>query len=119
MNVELDHIALIASGERSVRFYKSIGFSVVGRTDRGYDLLYVLRGHGITLEIFVDGTHPARLDRPEGLGLRHLSFRVDSIEEAASEWGITVEPIREKNGRRFTFFRDPDGQPIELSEQKL
>ena len=33
--------------------------------------------------------------------------------------GVTVEPVRvdEYTGRRFTFFADPDGLPLELYEQ--
>ena len=32
--------------------------------------------------------------------------------------GVTVEPVRvdEYTGRRFTFFSDPDGLPLELYE---
>ena len=58
---------------------------------------------------------------PEAKGLRHLAFHVENAEEAA-RWlnsrGIATEPIREDlvNGGRFTFFRDPDGLPLELHE---
>ena len=42
--------------------------------------------------------------------------------EAAAAWlnrrGIETEPIREDrvNGGRFTFFKDPDGLPLEIHE---
>ena len=55
------------------------------------------------------------------MGLRHLAFRVEDIEPAVA-WlngmGIETEPIREDpyNGGRFTFFKDPDGLPLELHE---
>ena len=55
------------------------------------------------------------------LGLRHLAFRVDSVAEAVAELaakGIACEPVRmdEYSRKPFTFFRDPDGLPLELHE---
>ncbi len=55
------------------------------------------------------------------MGLRHLAFRVEDIGPVV-RWlngmGIETEPIREDpyNGGRFTFFKDPDGLPLELHE---
>jgi glyoxylase I family protein len=36
-----------------------------------------------------------------------------------TELGITVEPLRidEYTGKRFAFFADPDGLPLELYEE--
>jgi glyoxylase I family protein len=53
--------------------------------------------------------------------LRHLAFEVENIEEAMAhlhKHDIEVEPIRMDpiTGKRFTFFADPDGLPIELYE---
>jgi len=64
---------------------------------------------------------PARQSRPEAVGLRHLAFEVNNLGEAVSEiasHGVVVEPIRidEHTGKRFTFFADPDGLPIEFYE---
>ena len=47
---------------------------------------------------------------------------MDNIEEAIDHiqnHGIIVEPIRvdEFTGKRFTFFTDPDGLPLELYEK--
>ena len=61
------------------------------------------------------------MNNPEAMGLRHLAFRVEDIVPAV-QWlnsvGIETEPIREDpyNGGRFTFFKDPDGLPLELHE---
>lgn len=54
------------------------------------------------------------------LGLRHLAFKVDDIEETIAELqslGIESEPIREDTftGKNDVFF-DPDGLPLELHE---
>jgi glyoxylase I family protein len=64
---------------------------------------------------------PGRVSRPEARGLRHLAFTVENIEESIEELSskqVICEPIRtdEFTGKRFTFFADPDGLPIELVE---
>ena len=64
-----------------------------------------------------------RPSRPEACGLRHLAFAVESVEDSKRELeqqGIDVEPIRvdELTGKKFTFFADPDGLPLELYEEK-
>ena len=73
------------------------------------------------LEIFSAPAAPERPTRPEALGLRHLAFRVESVEAAAAQLnalGIETEPIRidEFSNKPFTFFKDPDGLPLELHE---
>ena len=81
----------------------------------------MLRLGETTIEIFIKPENPERVNNPEAKGLRHLAFRVDNAEEAAA-WlnsrGIATEPIREDlvNGGKFTFFRDPDGLPLEIHE---
>jgi glyoxylase I family protein len=73
------------------------------------------------IELFSFPKPPARVSRPEAVGLRHLAFEVDSIDQAIAEvngHGIETEAVRvdEYTGKRFTFFADPDGLPIELYE---
>ena len=51
----------------------------------------------------------------------HLAFEVDDVAAAVGEVegkGVACEPIRtdEYTGKRFVFFSDPDGLPIELYE---
>lgn len=116
MILGLDHIAIICSSEQSIDFYKHLGFDEVSREDRGYDILVFLKGYGITLEMFVDPTHPPRVDCPEAMGLRHLALRVDDVCGTLDELKIDAEPIRAREGKHFIFFKDPDGLPIELHE---
>lgn len=73
------------------------------------------------LELFGIPGSPKRPSYPEACGLRHLAFRVDCIEDAVKELnekGIETEPIRtdEFTDKKMTFFRDPDGLPLELHE---
>ncbi len=120
------HIAIICSDyERSKQFYTQVlGFAVkqeVFRPERNSFKLD-LQVNGIyQIELFSFPDPPARPSRPEATGLRHLAFEVNNLEEAIAEVyknGIIVEPIRvdEYTGKRFTFFADPDGLPIEFYE---
>ncbi|ALU87743.1 VOC family protein [Herbaspirillum rubrisubalbicans] len=76
---------------------------------------------GTQIELFSFPNPPARPSRPEACGLRHLSFAVADVAVSKAELeaqGVAVEEIRidEYTGRRFTFFADPDGLPLELYE---
>ncbi|MEO6150243.1 MAG: VOC family protein, partial [Mucilaginibacter sp.] len=62
-----------------------------------------------------------RPSRPEAAGLRHLAFKVDDIDIAIAHLndnGVITEPVKvdEFTGKRYTFFPDPDGLPLELYE---
>ena len=119
------HIAIIVSDyEKAREFYvEKLGFSLVREVwrEEQQDYLRMLRLGQTCLELFVKPDAPARVTNPEAMGLRHLAFHVENVEEAAA-WlngmGIETEPIRvdKVNGGRFTFFRDPDGLPLELHE---
>lgn len=119
------HIAIICSDyERAKEFYiHKLGFEVYREVFRPAqnDYLRMLRKGDTVLELFIKPDAPQRVTNPEALGLRHLAFHVENIEPVVA-WlnglGIETEPIREDkvNGGRFTFFRDPDGLPLELHE---
>ena len=115
--MELDHIALIVSKEENLAFYKKLGFKEKNRIEREYDTVVFMECDGLLLEVFIDPNHPARVTNPEALGLRHIAFVVESLEEVMSI--VECEEIRtDWLGRRFTFTKDPDGQPIELKEKE-
>ena len=119
------HIAVIASSwEKAREFYvEKLGFQLIReiyRPDQD-DYLRMLRQGDTVLELFIRPDAPLRVTNPEARGLRHLAFRVENIEPAVAwlnRMGIETEPIREDrvNGGRFTFFKDPDGLPLELHE---
>ena len=122
---QLHHIAIIASDyQRAREFYvEKLGFPVLRenfREDRGDWKIDLQFGDG-ELELFVIPNAPPRPNYPEALGLRHLAFRVDDVDAAVQELaerGIDCEPVRldPYSQRRFTFFHDPDGLPLELHE---
>ncbi len=119
------HVAIICSDyEKSVDFYvRKLGFSLVREKHRPeqQDILMMLQQGETVLELFIKPDAPRRVSDPEAMGLRHLAFRVEDIHKTVA-WlngmGIETEPVREDtiNGGRFTFFRDPDGLPLELHE---
>ena len=111
------HFAIIASSEASVDFYQKLGFQETYRTERKYDTVVLLHGHGVQIEIFVDPNHPERATNPENMGLRHLALKVEKIEDTAKKLGLEIGPImNDWVGVRFAFTADPDGLPIELHE---
>ena len=119
------HIAIIVSDwQKSGEFYiDKLGFQLIREVYRPEqdDYLRMLRLGETTLEIFVKPNYPERVTNPEAKGLRHLAFHVEDIAPAVA-WlnslGIETEPVREDkvNGGRFTFFKDPDGLPLEIHE---
>lgn len=126
------HVALLVSDyQKSREFYvDKLGFHIIRenfRKERG-DYKLDLELDGVELEIFAPAEkdlehqrHPERPNFPEAYGLRHLAFKVTDIEKTAAELqekGIEMEPIRvdEFSGGKFTFFKDPDGLPLELHE---
>ena len=119
------HIAVICSNWDAAReFYvNKLGFELIREVYRPAqnDYLRMLQLGETTLELFIRPDAPQRVNNPEAMGLRHLAFRVEDAVAAAAwlnERGIETEPIREDlvNGGRFTFFKDPDGLPLELHE---
>lgn len=71
------------------------------------------------IELFSFENPVPRPSRPEAMGLRHLAFEVGDVAEVAAilnAKGIVTEEIRidEYTGKKFTFFTDPDGLPLEL-----
>lgn len=120
----IHHVAIIASDyARSRHFYTAIlGLEVVAeahRAARDSWKLDLRLADGSQLELFSFPSPPPRVSRPEACGLRHLAFRVDDLDAAVAHLhthGVDTEPVRvdEYTGRRFTFFADPDGLPLEL-----
>ena len=123
----IHHVAIIGSNyERSRHFYVDIlGFAVIRENYREeqQDWKIDLQLAEAELELFIKEGCPPRAGWPgkEAYGLRHLAFRVDSVEDTVKELnalGIETEPIRQDTftGEKMTFFHDPDGLPLELHE---
>ncbi|WP_313438448.1 VOC family protein [Novosphingobium sp.] len=121
----IHHIAIIGSNyARSRRFYHEVlGFPIIREIYREERASWKcdLDAGNAQIELFSFPSPPPRPSRPEACGLRHLAFAVTDLDgeitrlEAA---GVECEPIRidPYTDRRFTFFADPDGLPLELYE---
>ncbi|WP_261643904.1 VOC family protein [Erwinia mallotivora] len=121
---QIHHIAIIASQYQvSKDFYCDLlGFTLIGEVYReardSWKGDLALHGQYV-IELFSFPQPPARTNRPEACGLRHLAFSVADIDAASqylTEKGVICEPIRVDpiSGKRYTFFCDPDGLPLEL-----
>lgn len=122
----IHHAAIIGSDyARSKHFYEVLlGLRVIAenyRAERDSWKLDLALPDGSQIELFSFPAPPPRASRPEACGLRHLAFAVQDVaawETRLNEAGVATEAIRldEFTGRRFLFFADPDGLPLELYE---
>lgn len=120
----IHHVALICSNyERSKAFYTQLlGLKILAehyREARQSWKLDLGLPDGSQLELFSFPDASTRPSRPEAQGLRHLAFAVSDLEHWVNylqQHGVVTEAIRvdEYTGKRFTFFPDPDGLPLEL-----
>ena len=122
----IHHIAILTDDyQKSKEFYTGVlGFTILAETyreeRRSYKLDLAINGN-YQIELFSFPEFKERQSFPEAKGLRHLAFAVDDIEEAVNELilkKVNVQGIRtdELTNKRFCFFYDPNGQPLELYE---
>jgi glyoxylase I family protein len=120
---KIHHIAIICSDyERSKKFYiETLGFAMIQETYRAERNSYKLdlQVGNSQIELFSFPNPPQRVNSPEACGLRHLAFAVEDIEATVlylKSQNIEVENIRidEITDKKFVFFKDPDGLPLEL-----
>ncbi|MDB5248706.1 MAG: hypothetical protein JWQ40_3100 [Segetibacter sp.] len=120
------HIAILTDRyEESKQFYTTIlGFEIINETYRAerdsYKLDLAINGT-YCIELFSFPEYKERNSFPESKGLRHLAFAVDDVKkwiEFLRIKNVDVQDVRvdEITGRKFTFFYDPNGQPLELYE---
>ena len=122
----IHHVAILTDNyEVSKRFYTEIlGFTIIAETYReerqSYKLDLAVNGL-YQIELFSFPEYRQRASFPEAKGLRHLAFAVKDVEASAAylkEQNVDVQDVRvdELTGRKFVFFYDPNGQPLELYE---
>ena len=120
------HIAIICTDYKTSKHFYTIilGFTILAENYRSerdsYKLDLEVNGT-YAIELFSFPNPALRPSRPEATGLRHLAFQVPDIDTAIA-WlnknQVATEPVRidEFTGKRFTFFSDPDGLPLEFYE---
>jgi glyoxylase I family protein len=127
--LRIHHVAILTSNElyeKSKQFYVDIlGFKVIRETFRearnSYKLDLSIQGN-YQIELFSFPDFRERGSYPECKGLRHLSFAVKNLDhtvQVLQDRGVITEAIRidELTGKRFTFFEDPNQQPLEIYEE--
>lgn len=124
---QVHHIAIIATDyAASKTFYCDVlGFTLLSEAYReecdSWKGDLALNGQYV-IELFSFPFPPARPSRPEACGLRHLAFSVEDVDKAVAHLeanNVKCESVRVGpfTNKRFTFFNDPDGLPLELYEQ--
>ena len=127
MNIKaIHHVAILTDNYAvSKAFYTEVlGFTIIKETYRSerdsYKLDLAINGL-YQIELFSFPEYKERNSFPESKGLRHLAFLVDDVEASSAELkskGVEVQEVRidDITGKRFTFFYDPNGQPLEIYE---
>lgn len=124
---KIHHIAIIGTDyNKTTDFYiNKLRFEKISEYNRPEknDILLNVKKGDIVLEIFIKKDAPLRppMPSPEYTGLRHLAFKVDSVEDVLEEFDkldIVHEGLRydDYDGKKMAFFFDPDGLPLEIHE---
>jgi glyoxylase I family protein len=123
---KIHHVAILTDNyEVSKRFYTEVlGFEIIAEVYRAERQSYKLdlSVNGVyQIELFSFPEYRERASFPEAKGLRHLAFAVADVAAAylyLKEKLVDVQEVRvdEFTGKKFLFFNDPNGQPLELYE---
>lgn len=123
---KIHHVAILTDNyEVSKRFYTEVlGFEILAEVYRAERQSYKLdlSVNGVyQIELFSFPEYRERASFPEAKGLRHLAFAVADVAAAylyLKEKLVDVQEVRvdEFTGKKFLFFNDPNGQPLELYE---
>ena len=120
------HVAIISANlNRSVEFYVDfLGFKEVHRIKRPErrSTVVCLDAGNILLELFSFPDQPERLSYPEAVGLRHIAFSVQDLDQImkyieSNNVEMTQSHIDPRTGKRAIFISDPDKLPIEIIEE--
>lgn len=114
----LDHVSiLVADAEKARDFYQTIlGLDVVTRPDLGFAGYWLALGQGQTLHLmelenpYQNVTRPGHGGRDVHFALRvkHLAYFIEKLEKNSIEYSLS------KSGRNALFFKDLDGNAVEL-----
>ena len=113
----LDHVSLnVLDRARSIAWYRDV-LGLEQRNEPTDDDEPVFMGEfGACIALFqAEVASPER--QPESTGLRHVAFTVDSLDDAQERLRTSGVDFRvEDHGNAHSvYFRDPDGNTIELT----
>jgi catechol 2,3-dioxygenase-like lactoylglutathione lyase family enzyme len=125
--IAFDHVLIVVKDlERSIRFYRLLGFQHLETIQRPRDRVEVMRlgPVGIELMKLPEGEETYRRPRElSDIGFRHLGFRVDDIQETYERLRNEIpfdsppRPIPGREGRMTVFFHDPDGVEMHFVQE--
>lgn len=118
--LRLHHVSVIVSDtERSLRFYRDLlGLRVdPTRPDLGYPGAWLWIGELQIHLLELPNPDPVA-DRPAHGGRdRHVALLIDDVDALTQRLDSAgIGYTRSRSGRRAVFFRDPDGNALELIE---
>jgi glyoxylase I family protein len=116
----IEHVAIAAREPKKLAqwYIERLNFSF--STEIG-PTVYIHDSKGTILEFVPSETTPAP-PKMRDLGLRHIAFEVDDLDQATSDLAaagveLTGEPIT-LEGMRLQFFRDPEGNFLHLVKRE-
>lgn len=125
--VAFDHVLIVVKDlERSIGFYKILGFDHVETIQRPNDRVGVMRLGEAKIELMClpEGVETHRPPRKiTDLGFRHMGFKVDDVEETYEglkdliPFDSPPRPIAGRGGRMTVFFKDPDGVELHFVQE--
>jgi len=125
--VAFDHVLIVVKDlERSIGFYKLLGFDHVETIQRPNDRVGVMRLGGAKIELMClpEGVETHRPPRKiTDLGFRHMGFKVEDVEETYEglkdliPFDSPPRPIAGRGGRMTVFFKDPDGVELHFVQE--
>ncbi|MFP4640474.1 MAG: VOC family protein [Guyparkeria sp.] len=114
----IDHVSiLVANATRAEAFYREVlGLSPLPRPDLGFPGAWLDLGAGMTLHLLELPNPDPVDDRPAHGGRdRHFALRVEATGPFVERLErLGVDFTRSRSGRDALFFRDPDGNAVEL-----
>ncbi|MBR6897301.1 MAG: VOC family protein [Lachnospiraceae bacterium] len=122
MITSVHHIAIIVSSERSLDFYRLLGFRETLRKIRDYDMVVLMENESAELVIFIDPSHSEHPtdDRELPIGVRHIALTTSDFDEEVERLRLAGLDVGEVDldwrGQRYVFIKDFDGITVELHE---
>lgn len=123
----LDHVLIIVKDlERSIRFYKLLGFEHLETILRPKDRVAVLRLGKVKFELMnlPQGEETYRQPRKlSDTGFRHIGFKVENLEEVYRNLKDKIQfdspprAIAGRDNRMTVFFKDPDGVEMHFVQE--
>lgn len=126
MNELIHTMIRVLDEERSLAFYRAIGFEERGRNRVGGDtatvIFLALPGDGARLELTLNDGRTEPYEIGEGYGHIAMTVSDDMDAELARLAEAGIAPEREPyeaypGGPRICFLRDPDGYRVEILER--